>query len=212
MNPLVVEIDGTAAGSIQFGRSTRPESATALSRIREVAPVPIALVSNRSQADAAALATLLGVDIYKGGFSPLETARFLRACRDRGVRTAFVGKGPNQAGACAEAHVAIALGDDADPGSESAAVLLLQPRLEPLADLWEIARTHEGRVLDAQKLVVAPNVLCIAGAFLFRFTSLASVMITNLGTFTLYNRAVGSLRDLEPAGRGQSRHHSSLPD
>jgi cation transport ATPase len=207
MSPLIVEIDGTTVGLIQFGRSTRPESAAALRQIRENAPVPMALVSNRAEADVAALAALLGLDMYKGGFAPDDTARFLRACRHRGLCTAFVGRCRHQA-AVAEAHLAIALVGDTDAGQDSAAVLLLQPRLDGLADLWEIARAHEGRVLDAQKLVLAPNVLCVAGAFLFGFTSLAAVMITNLGTFSLYNRAVGSLRALEPAGRRRSPHPS----
>jgi cation transport ATPase len=206
--PLVVEIDGTPAGLIQFRRSSRPASAAALRRVREVAGVPIALVSHRSEADVAALAELLGVNMHKGGFAPEDTARFLRACREQGLRTAFVGPGRRQAAAAAEADVAIALGCDADGPAESAAVSLLQPRLDLFADLWEIARSHEGRVLDAQKLVLVPNVLCVAGAFLFGFTGLTSVMITNLGTFGLYNRAVGSLRALEPHGRGRSRHPS----
>src|SRR5262249_8100742 len=162
---------------------TRPEAAAALRRIRDLAPVPIALVSNRSKTDVAALASLLGVDLYQAGFAPEDTARFLRDCRERGIRTAFLDHRRRQAMAAAEAHVATALGGDADADPDSAAAWLLQPRLDRFADLWEIARTHESRVLDAQKLVLVPNVLCVAGAFLFGFTGLTAVMITNLGTF-----------------------------
>jgi Cu2+-exporting ATPase len=213
LGPLVVEIDGSTVGLIQFGRSTRPEAAAALRRIHDLAPVPIALVSNRSEADVASLASSLGVDLYKGGFALEDTARFLRACRERGLRTAFVGCCRRQALAAAEAHVAISLGSDTDVPADSAAVLLLQPRVDLFADLWETARTHEGRVLDAQKLVLVPNVLCVAGAFFFGFTGLTAVMITNLGTFGLYNRAVGSLRELKPAGRVRSQHaHQPRPD
>jgi Cu2+-exporting ATPase len=206
--PLIVEIDGTTVGLIQFGRSSRPEAASALRRIRDLAAVPISLVSNRSEADVARLAALLGVDMHHGGFSPVDKARFLRACRDRGLRTAFVGHGRRQAAAAAESHVAISLIGEADEHPDCAAVLLLQPRVDLFADLWEVARTHEGRVLDAQNLVLAPNVLCVAGAFLLGFTGLTSVMISNFGTFSLYNRAVGSLRELKPADRGQSRNPS----
>jgi cation transport ATPase len=208
LGPLVVEIDGITVGLIRFGRSTRPRSVAALRRIREAAPVPIAVVSHRSEADVAAFAALLGVDLHKGGFAPDDTARFLRGCRERGLRTAFIGHHPRQATAAAFAHVAIALQGDADTEAIGAAAVLLQPRLDGLADLWEIARSHEERVRDAQKLVLAPNVLCVAGAFLFGFTSLASVMISNLGTFGLYNSAVGSLRAQEPATRGRSGHGS----
>jgi cation transport ATPase len=208
VGPLVVEIDGTTAGLIEFGRSARPEAAAALRRIRDLAPVPVALVSNRSEADVSGLASLLGVELYKGGFSPEDTGRFLRACRERGLRTAFVGHCRLRAAAAAEADVAVSLVAEADEHASPspASALLLQPRLDLLADLWEIARSHEGRVHDAQKLVLVPNVLCVAGAFLFGFTGLTAVMISNLGTFNLFNRAVGSLRELEPAGRRRSRH------
>jgi hypothetical protein len=87
--------------------------------------------------------------------------------------------------------------------SNPAAASLLHPHVNRFADLWEIARNHEGRVLDAQKLVMIPNILCVAGAFLFGFTGLTAVMITNLGTFGLFNRSAGTLRELEPASRGR---------
>jgi Cu2+-exporting ATPase len=199
--PLVVEINGTPVGVIEFGRSDRPEAAAALRRIRDRAPVPIALVSNRSDSDVSVLARLLGVDLYKGGFSSEDTGHFLRACRGRGLRTVFVGRCRRRAAAAVEADVAVSLASEADEPADPAAALLLQPRLDRFADLWETARTHEGRVLDAQKLVMVPNVLCVAGAFLFGFTGLTSVMITNLGTFGLFNRSAGTLRELEPAGR-----------
>src|SRR5262249_49535508 len=160
----------------------RPAAASALRRIRDVAPVPTALVSNRPVADVAALAALLGVDVYKGCFSREDTARFLRGCRDRGLRPAFVGNCRCRTTPAADAFVAISLLGDDDECPDSAAVSLLQPRLEGLADLWELARTHQGRVKGAQKLVLAPNVFCVAGAFLFGFTGLTSVVITNLGT------------------------------
>jgi cation transport ATPase len=205
MGALIVEIDGTPVGLIEFGRSNRPEAASALRRIRDRAPVPVALVSNRSEADVAVLAQLLGVDLYKGGFSPDDTGRFLRACRDRGLHTAFVGHCRRRTAAAAEAEVAVSFVSDPDVPSNPAAASLLQPRVSQFADLWEIARNHEGRVLDAQKLVLVPNILCVAGAFLFGFTGLTAVMITNLGTFGLFNRSAGTLRELEPAGRAQLR-------
>src|SRR5262249_10775223 len=144
LGPIVVEIDGRMAGMFQFGRSARPACAEALQRIRDVAPVPIALVSSPSQPDVAAFAALLGADVYKGGCAPDDTACFLRICRQRGLRTAFVGHFRRQAPAAAEAHVSIAMVSEADAGTEagsgsgsdthaapdSAAVLLLQPRLD----------------------------------------------------------------------------------
>jgi cation transport ATPase len=203
--PLAVEIDGSVAGVIEFARSNRPESARALGRIRAESSVACALVSRRAQADAAGLASLLGVDQAMGSLSPDDTARFLGACRERGLRTALVSHGHRQKAAAALAHVAVSFVGDVDEYPDWASALLLQPRLDLFADLWEIAHRHEGRVLDAQKLVLLPNVFCVAGAFLFGFSSLAAVMISNLGTFSLFSRSAGSLNVLESTRRGHSR-------
>jgi Cu2+-exporting ATPase len=208
IGPLTVDVDGTTVGLIEFVRSSRPESASALRRIRAQAAVAVALVSSRAERDVAALGSLIGVDVSKGGFSGDATARFLGACRERGLRTAFVGHCQRQAAAAALAHVAVSFVGEADLYPDCAAAVLPQPRLDLFADLWEIARRHEGRVVGAQKLVMVPNVFCVAGAFLFGFTSLTAVVITNLATFTLYNRAIGPLRDLKPAASGRSRPSS----
>jgi cation transport ATPase len=172
--------------------------------------VVVALVSSRAGPDVGRLASLLGVDVSKGGFSGDDTMRFLGACRERGLRTAFVGHCQRQAAAAALAHVAVSFVGEADEYPDCAAAVLPQPRLDLFADLWEIAHRHEGRILDAQKLVLVPNVLCVAGAFLFGFTGLTAVMITNVATFSLYGRAIGSLRELKPAASGRS-WPSSLP-
>jgi cation transport ATPase len=202
--PLAVEIDGTVAGLIEFVPSNRPESAGALRRIRAEGSAAVALVSRRATPDVAALGSLLGVDVCQGNLSRDDVARFLGACRQRGLRTAFVTHGQRQPAAAALAHVAVTFLGDADDHPDWAAALLLQSRLDLFADLWEIAHRHESRVRGGRKLVLVPNVLCVAGAFFLGFSSLAAVMISNLGTFSLYSRSVGPLNVLEPARRGRS--------
>jgi hypothetical protein len=99
--------------------------------------------------------------------------------------------------------------DDAELERERAAVLLTQPRLELFANLWEIARSHEERLRVLQRLILVPNVLCVAGAFFLGATALTAVVLSNLGTFGLYSSAVGALQAVEPAGRGQVRRPRS---
>jgi Cu2+-exporting ATPase len=205
---LVVELDETPVGLIEFGRSSRPESAAALWRIRDLTGVPIVLVSSRSEADVAATARLLGVDMHQSALGPGDCARFLRHCRERGLRAAYIGRCARQAAAADEAHLAISLAGSGDEAPGSAAVLLLQPRLELLADLLELAREYQGRVRDAQTTVLVPNVFCVAGAFLFGFTSLVAVTITNLATLGIYTRAAGSLRELTLRRRDRSIYAS----
>jgi cation transport ATPase len=202
LHPLLVEIDGKAVGLIAFTRSERPAALAALGRIRALGPVTIALVSARTEADVAARAALLGVDLHVSRCAPEMTARLLRDCRQRGLRTAFIGRCRRRAEAADEAHVAISVVEDAELDREPAAVLLTQPRLELFANLWGIARSHEQRLRVLQRLILVPNVLCVAGAFFLGATSLTAVVLSNLGTFGLYSSAVGALQAVEPQGRG----------
>ena len=195
---LAVEIDGTVVGLIEFGAVPRLEAASAIDRIRRFSHVPFALVSPKGEAEVAGLAKSLGVEMYRGSFAPDDTTKFLVACRERGLKTAFVGDCRAQPGAAAEAHVAISVDSEADLDSDPAGLLMQQPRLAPLSDLFEISRTHAGRVDQVQKFILVPNLLCVAGAFLFGFTGLTAVMLSNLGTLGLYRRASDSLRGLDP--------------
>jgi cation transport ATPase len=196
--PLVVEVDNTPVGLIHFGRSARLEAATAIARVRAVAPVPIVLVSNRPEADVSRLARDLGVDQHLSALSPLDMARFVESCRARGLRPAFVGDCRRHAAATAHAHTTISLLADANLDCDPADVLLLEQRLELFADLWETARSHRVRVRATQDWILVPNLVCVASAFLLGGTALTSVLISNLGTLGLYSRSKGALRALEP--------------
>jgi Cu2+-exporting ATPase len=156
------------------------------------------------------MARSLGVDLYRGDFSGEETAAFLRGCREKGIRTAFVGDCRERPAAAGEAHVALSFVGEADLESDPAGLLLQQARTRSLADLWELSRSHAGRVRQAENFILVPNLLCVAGAFLFGFTGMTAVMLSNLGTLGLYRRASDSLRELDAPGprRPGPRHRA----
>ena len=79
----------------------------------------------------------------------------------------------------------------------SAPICVLQPRMTKLAELWDIASIHRRRLRVAHGYALIPNLACIAGAFAWGFTSLASVVVTNLGTYCVYARTTASIRSLE---------------
>jgi cation transport ATPase len=97
-------------------------------------------------------------------------------------------------------HVSVSVSGVADADADPSSVLLLSPRLTPLAELWAIAREHDGRLNEARRLTLLPNLLCVAGAFTFGFTSLTSVVISNLGTLGVYTRSARSLHAVRPPG------------
>jgi Cu2+-exporting ATPase len=202
--PLGLEIDGRFVATLRFRRSRRPAAAGAIARLRARTSVPFVLLSDHPARETAQLAATLGIEQHLGGLSVDDRARFLHDCQARGLRPVWVGAAgaaPRLAPAC---HVAIAHADDdldLDLGTSPAAVLLLVPGLGPLADLWDIAGGHAERLRSAERSVLVPNLLCVAGAFTLGLSSLATVCVSNLGTYGVYSRSAATLRALRHAGR-----------
>ncbi|MGD0045220.1 MAG: hypothetical protein ABSE84_33275, partial [Isosphaeraceae bacterium] len=78
-----------------------------------------------------------------------------------------------------------------------AGIVLLQPDLARLGVLYEVTRIHRRRLLVAQGSAWIPNLFCVAGAFFLGFSSLTTVAITNLGTYSTYARTSAAIRGLE---------------
>jgi Cu2+-exporting ATPase len=123
-----------------------------------------------------------------------DKIRLLLDLRRDGIGVVFVGDCGTGAQAAREAHLAIALAGGDTLGREGWDVALLGPSIEPLPTLFALARDHNRRVERARHAVMAPNLLCVAGAFSFGLTGLAAVFISNFGTSIAYNNAVRSRR------------------
>jgi cation transport ATPase len=196
---LMVGINGRVAGLIHFRRSARPEAASTLKRLRSKRSIQVGIISEQSDRDLARLAVLLGVDFHIGNLAPSDRIHLLKNCRERGFKVAYVGDCRHDPRIAAEAQIAISLGDDGSDSldGDSATIHLLQPRFLKLGELWDIAHIHQRRLKKAYGYTLIPNLLCVAGALTWGFTSLASVALTNLGTYGLYRRTETSIRSLE---------------
>jgi cation transport ATPase len=196
---LMVGINGRVAGLIHFRRSARPEAASAFERLRSKRSIQIGIVSGQSDRDIAPLAASLGVDFHIGGLTPDDRIHLLKDCLARGFKVAYAGDGHLDPHVAAGAQIAISLGSDNSYSvdCDPATIHLLQPRLSKLGELWDIAHIHERRLKTAYRYTLIPNLLCVAGALAWGFTSLASVAVTNLGTYGLYRRTAASIRGLE---------------
>ena len=157
------------------------------------------MVSGQSDRDAAPLAASLGVDFHLGGLTSDDRIHLLKDFRNRGFKVAYVGGSRLDPRIAAEAQITISLGEVGSDklGSDSSTIHVLQPRLLKLGELWDIAHIHERRLKMAYGYTMIPNLLCVAGALMWGFTSLASVALTNLGTYGLYLRTANSIRSLE---------------
>ena len=196
---LMIGINGQVAGLIHFRRSDRHEAASALRRLRSKHNLWVGIISEQANSSLASLTTSLGADFQIGDLSPDDRIRFLQNCRNRGFKVAYVGDCRVDPRTVAEAHVAISLvgREMANLDHDRAPICVLQPRITKLAELWDIASIHRRRLRVAHGYALIPNLACVAGAFVWGFTSLASVVVTNLGTYCVYSRTTASIRNLE---------------
>src|SRR5215831_18711404 len=81
---------------------------------------------------------------------------------------------------------------------EPSDILLMSPSIAPLPALCALARDSARRKERRLYAVIAPNLVCVAGAFAFGFTPMAAVLLSNFGTSVAYNGAKRALREAEP--------------
>ena len=196
---LMVGINGQVAGLVHFRRSDKLEAVATLRRLRAKRNLLVGIISQESQSLGSSLATSFSADFHVHCASVDERVRFLRNCRNRGLKVAYVGDYKLDPEVIAEVNVAISLvGNERNNLDHfSAPICLLQPRITRLAELWEIASVHRRRLRVSHGYALIPNLACIAGAFVWGFTSLTSVILTNLATYCVYARTNASIRSLE---------------
>ncbi len=138
--PVVVEIDGRAAGAIGLFDAARPESAEALEQLRALG-IALTLLSGDDSAAVSRLASELGIEDARGRLLPGEKAAAIEAMTQTGRKVAMVGDGINDAPALAAAHVGIAMGGGADVALEAADCALLRDDPRRVALLLRLSRS-----------------------------------------------------------------------
>lgn len=188
VSSLIIEADGRTIGRVSFRPNEHPRAEPAIRALRESCPSAVGLLSSRSEATLASLAESLGIEHFRGGLTSEAKADLLRSFRERGVKVAYVGDCRRDTQAAREAHVAISLADEFDPEGDPAPIVMLPGDFMRVAGLKALSRSHLSRVRTVYGSALVPNLICIAGAFFFGFTSLSAVIVTNLGTLGVYSR------------------------
>jgi hypothetical protein len=191
------ELDlGVEIAGIRFQRNGSLTAATAVRRLQRNG-LRIFLTSERSADATTSLASRLGVERHCGEMRLDDKIRLLRELSRNRVATVFVGDCVAGARAAQEAHLAISFGGGYSGGREPWDVALLGPSIELLPTLFVLSRDHTTRIERARHTVMAPNLLCVAGAFSFGLTGLPAVFISNFGTSIVYNNVTRSLRAVD---------------
>jgi len=125
-------------GLIALGDRLREDAPHAVAALR-AAGVRTVLVTGDNAHAARRVARAAGIDEAHAGLLPGQKAEVVRALQKRGS-VAFVGDGINDAPALMQAHVGIAMGGGTDVALDAADIIILNNRLDAVAEAREISR------------------------------------------------------------------------
>jgi len=128
--------------------------------------------------------------------NPEDKIQLLHDLQRQQIAAVYVGDCSANAVVAREAHLSIGLAR-ADAQVEiglGSDIALVAPSISPLPALCALGRDSARRQKRVGYEVMAPNLLCVGGAFAFEFTAMAVVLISNLGTSLAYAGAKRALR------------------
>ena len=169
--PLLVAVDGAAAGVIAVADRVRATSPAAVARLRALG-VQVVMATGDQQAVAVAVAAQAGIARVVAEARPEDKTRLIADLQVTGHVVAMVGDGVNDAPALAAADVGIAIGSGTDVAIEAAPVTLMRPDLAGVAIAIALSRATMRTMYQNLVWAFAYNVLLIpvaagAGYWLF---------------------------------------------
>jgi len=152
--------EGTLVGAIALADTVRPESATAVRRLKGMGIEPIMLTGD-TRVVAERVAAELGIERFFAEVLPADKAATIQRVRAEGKVVAMVGDGVNDAPALATADVGIAIGAGTDVAVATADVVLVRSDPEDVVTIIELARATYGKMVQNLAWATGYNVIAI---------------------------------------------------
>jgi len=134
-------------GAIALADVVRPESREAVGRLKAMG-IQCMMLTGDSEAVAKSVAAELGLDDYFAQVLPHEKAEKIREVKQRGLVTAMVGDGVNDAPALVEADLGVAIGAGTNVAIESADVVLVRSDPRDVTAVTVLSRATYGKMIQ----------------------------------------------------------------
>ena len=165
--PIVVSIDGPAAGVITVRDTVKATSAEAVAELRKLGLTPMLLTGdNAGAAQAVAAEVGIGADDVVAEVMPDDKVAVVEKLQQEGRVVAMVGDGVNDAAALAQADLGLAMGAGTDVAIEASDITLMNNDLRSAVDAIRLSRRTLGTIKGNLFWAFAYNVVLIPVAAL----------------------------------------------
>lgn len=177
---------GHFLGLVAIGDRIRPDARDVVKNLREQG-IELAMVTGDTPAAAWAIARELGITTVHAGLLPQDKQKLVA---ESDLPVAFVGDGLNDAPALAAATVGLAVASGNDLSQDAAGIVLLQPRLQGLADALAVARATRRIIRQNLGWALIYNMIAIPMAVMGWVTPLMAAVIMPLSSLVVIANAL----------------------
>jgi P-type Cu+ transporter len=168
--PLLMAVDGKAAGILAVADRIKPEAKEVVARLKGMG-LRVIMLTGDNQRTARAVAAQAGIDDVRAEVLPENKAETVAELQQQGIKVAMVGDGINDAPALAKADLGIAMGTGIDVAMESGDMVLMSGNLHGLTTALALSRAVVRNIKQNLFWAFAYNVMGIpiAAGLLYAF-------------------------------------------
>jgi Cu2+-exporting ATPase len=187
---------GDESGTVALfaiGEREREEAHTAVDALRR-AGLRVHLLSGDAPGPVAALAGRFGIADWRAEATPQDKLDYLAALQRGGARVLMLGDGVNDAPVLARADVSMAMGSASDVARASGDMVLINDRLDRVAEAWALARKTRRVIRQNLCWAVAYNLVTLPLAMLGHVTPWVASLGMTLSSLLVVGNALRLIR------------------
>ena len=195
---LYLAIGGALAGIICIEDPLKREAPAVIAELKDEGLTNIVMLTGDGRRAAQKTAAEAGITETCAEMLPQDKAKYIKELREKGRRVVMIGDGINDSPALSEAAVGVTMKHGADIAQEVANVVLLDDRLERLADARRISSRTMSKIKTNYAAIVGVNTLLILLGLAGRVTPRTSAILHNLTTLLACGRALSPVLKKQP--------------